>query len=743
MGKGSRSDRGHHIVKNKCLPLLQIGIPAGLGVNLTFTLLYFFQEHAGRSARQVILWTALGVLICAGLYFLTAAVITPWFKKISKTEKTAYLLLTLLAGFYFIAALPVSIPSNTIFLPEKKLIVFASGDHAPSSGGSEVQLTGFFNGINFVSYNDMKEEGKWVRGEFTITSAEQFPSSLTWKGKIYKKGYLEFATQLSGGVVRVTWDGMERVYDLYSPQPEKLQVELDNPPSIFFSTILPLFLTGISLSLVFFLAVILLTTLQGHLTPERPMPGSYWLLYSLPMVLCWSIWLMAFFPGLMSDDSVNQWMQVVREEFNDWHPVAHTLLIWLLTRVWFSPAVLPVFQIAVVSLVAARALGLANQWGAGRWITWLASLAIALMPVNSTFVISLWKDVLYSAALLGLTLELFQVVFTSGRWLNRKRNLVLFTLTLLGVSLFRHNGLPVVILVPLGLIIFFRNCRKKVFLITAVIFSIYFLVRGPLYTQLEVQKKSSVLGETVLLHQVGAHVNNHTPLSTDQTAYLDSLLPLENWNYRCFSVNNLFYNKDFRQDIFAQNSQKTWDVFLFTLRQDPMVNLRHLVCSSSLVWRFFTWKDSYENLASINEVDGNLKWISEPQVRSDDLTWIPGSKDILSLGLIQDSKIPGLTYPLWNFINLTTANLISVAFLWRPAMFLYNALTVVTLLAVRLRSWKMLFVATPLVIHTVFLGLTVVSQDIRYQYAAILIGLTMIPFFFIHNPTIENLDSGQ
>ncbi|MFR5855814.1 MAG: hypothetical protein ACLUE8_16645 [Lachnospiraceae bacterium] len=48
------------------------------------------------------------------------------------------------------------------------------------------------------------------------------------------------------------------------------------------------------------------------------------------------------YPGGVSYDAANQWEQAQSGQFNNWHPVFHTLLIWLVTRVYnhYSFAVL-------------------------------------------------------------------------------------------------------------------------------------------------------------------------------------------------------------------------------------------------------------------------------------------------------------------------------------------------------------------------------------------------------------------
>ncbi|MFM8320038.1 MAG: hypothetical protein ACKOC5_03900 [Chloroflexota bacterium] len=51
------------------------------------------------------------------------------------------------------------------------------------------------------------------------------------------------------------------------------------------------------------------------------------LLYMLPMLAAWGIFLLAFWPGVMTPDAIDQWNQVQTKSFNDFHPATHTLSI--------------------------------------------------------------------------------------------------------------------------------------------------------------------------------------------------------------------------------------------------------------------------------------------------------------------------------------------------------------------------------------------------------------------------------
>jgi hypothetical protein len=97
---------------------------------------------------------------------------------------------------------------------------------------------------------------------------------------------------------------------------------------------------------------------------------GFWPLYALPMIAVWSIYFLTFFPGIMTPDSIRQWGQVISGQFNDALPVTHTLLVILLTRLWFSPAAVIVFQIVTLGIAVAWGIRLIEDYGLSRWGGW-------------------------------------------------------------------------------------------------------------------------------------------------------------------------------------------------------------------------------------------------------------------------------------------------------------------------------------------------------------------------------------
>ncbi len=94
----------------------------------------------------------------------------------------------------------------------------------------------------------------------------------------------------------------------------------------------------------------------------------------------------------MSADSVFQWEQMLSGQYCDIHPAAHTLTIWLVTRVWLSPAAYALVQIGALAFTFALAMRELALAGISRRAQMALTALFALSPVNNVMVITLCQE---------------------------------------------------------------------------------------------------------------------------------------------------------------------------------------------------------------------------------------------------------------------------------------------------------------------------------------------------------------
>ena len=159
------------------------------------------------------------------------------------------------------------------------------------------------------------------------------------------------------------------------------------------------------------------------------------------MIFIWSFYLIAYYPGVMSVDSINQWSQIKSGVYWDGHPVVHTLFLKFLISIWSSPAVVALAQMLITALIFGFGLYSLETFGIKKEIIVIGIFFFTVFPTFGFMSIILWKDVSFSASLLLFSILDCQIVVTKGRYLDNKGNLIFIIIVSSIICLFRHNGL--------------------------------------------------------------------------------------------------------------------------------------------------------------------------------------------------------------------------------------------------------------------------------------------------------------
>ena len=418
--------------------------------------------------------------------------------------------------------------------------------------------------------------------------------------------------------------------------------------------------------------------------------------FACPSWIVWSISLAIYWPGMMSHDSIVQWRQLASGHIMDYQPALHTMVLWIMTRIWFTPAMVALFQILILGFSIGWFLKIIEDWGVNTQWVWIGSILVACSPINMVLSITIWKDILYTAVFIIITGLMFTIGTTKNdNYFNRKLNIILYSSLLALITLFRWNGAIIAISCLFFIWIFFRKKWKNTIYIFVTYLFIIIFFRGPIFSILDI-KTSKYLFYTLPLHHMGAFLSEEYVFTEDEKDFLNQIAPIEsNWDYDCnvirgyaFSENSI-YNKTF----LLNNNQEFLRLYFKSMFNYPLVYLKHLKCVTSFIWN--PW-------ASMEKMQ--LKTVGG-------IRWIPYENEF---GIISDSKIQFAVIPLTGYIKGTM-------FLWKPAIFLYLSIGVM-LFAIYKHGWYLLLTFIPLLSQSVGIALVTNSQEFRYQYPIVFIG---------------------
>ena len=631
-------------------------------------------------------------------------------KKVSELGGVKKLVfISLMAGLLTVLVLGRKPPYVIYFLPQHTMTLEINADPSLGEQNLEFSITGFERELGDISYFEFVTSGNWEREGNSLRWSGDTPATLKWQGRTGLRSKLYFTSNAEGGKVKLTWDDNIQAIDLATIRQDEQVVEhqFQIPLIQYLPAYLSLFVAASFL--IFLLTVFFIQLDIPNVKLKEKKSGFSWLQYAVPMIVIWGVYLAALWPGMMSPDSIDQWQQILTGQFNDSHPVVSTLIMWAITRIWFSPAAIASFQILALSLTAAWGLGYLREIGLPKAIAWIITGLFAISPVNAAIVNTLWKDIPYAVSILLFSILILKIVFTGGRWLGQRLNWLWFGLVGLLIALLRHNGFPIPVVCLILLIFCFKPFAKKIVFSLMTTIGLWLLIRYPVFDLLKVNTDTGTYSG-IFLHHIGAHLENGDEMTPEESAAVNSILDADKWVYDCCLLRVTNQVEGFTWDAVAKNSAGVRKTALSLALRHPLTEIKHTLCSSSLVW---------EVPGRCGELEGDPPY--------SETNWIAEN----TLGLHAESLLPDFSIILIRSIRQFRKSDLSIPFR-SPAISLYLLIFCVGILAYRKRSGKYLLILLPGMIQSMIMVLVNLAGDqFRYQYPVYLLGLFALGFLFL------------
>lgn len=241
--------------------------------------------------------------------------------------------------------------------------------------------------------------------------------------------------------------------------------------------------------------------------------------------LLWSPYFLRYFPGIMTLDSRVQLSYIEDMIFRNNHPFIQTWFeggIYNLGKFLFNNTNMAmgfytIIQMLILSAIFAYAVKFLYKHKFNSIIVVLVLFAYALLPQFALYSVTVWKDVLFGGAMLIMFISVIEMTLTDKLKIS---NIILFVISAVMILFFRNNGIYIMIVcLP-----FFIHCfRKKIKIILPILiglFTLYFVVTGPVYNYLKVEKPSNVESLGVPLQQVGRVIASDGKMGKEEKEYL-------------------------------------------------------------------------------------------------------------------------------------------------------------------------------------------------------------------------------
>jgi hypothetical protein len=420
--------------------------------------------------------------------------------------------------------------------------------------------------------------------------------------------------------------------------------------------------------------------------------------YAVGLLTVWIIYWLAFFPGVIMQDALDQWGQIVTGQYDNWHPVFHTWSLWLITYPWHSFGAVSLVQVLLTGLLMGQFLAMIRRLGAPGWMVWGGVFWLAVSPVFGWNVIAVWKDTAFSIAMLWTTALMLMVIYrgTVTPWCG-----IAIGTALSLVWLFRHNGPGVVVPVIIALAwMYWHRGRTGVLTAVLVCTGCVVLVEGPLYHRQNVSGVPTALKEQHLISQVAALVHAGTPMSDEDRDFLGAMLPIATWRsaYDCVSGNDLLFHSGMRTSLLDSQPWRLVGIWMRLAAQNPRAFGLHWLCATRFIWSIHSRLYIGPLLPDGGVVDPNEFGIGTHSV-------LPAAQRVLT-GIIEETDRKHSPFR---------------AAIWQPATALYLTLGALGMALWRARVAAPLLVWLPALANTAVWLVFAHSPGLRFQWPLMLL----------------------
>ena len=412
--------------------------------------------------------------------------------------------------------------------------------------------------------------------------------------------------------------------------------------------------------------------------------------------------LLSFFPGLLTSDLVDQINQAKLNSYSNAHPILHSFLVGNLTKlggIWV-PALFQILVFAIIWTYSCRVLRKYNDSTKNKVFQIIFTLIICVIPLNFLYSITLWKDILYSYAILAVLIYIY-----IGIKENFKFNIpqtICIGISTVAIMKLRHNG------VPIGFIMFAiflimnivknKKLKPAIGLITSFV-AFFIIMSIPTWAVNVNQSSDNVSGvlDSTKVYCMGALLNTDIQLEKEEEDFLNTIIDIEKWKeyYSPYDGTTLLFSQDYHSDVLKteEGQAKFNEIFMKYAKQKPLTLVVHLAKVNSIWW-------CIPEKGAMHSVIINNGSVSEMS---------NGIYDNHPITMTGNDK-------LGNYTIKTLENKLIYTLMYRPAVAILISFIAIIAVCVKDKKKEYLLILLPMILNIGTYVFLISSQDQRYFY---------------------------
>ncbi|MGW4421588.1 hypothetical protein [Streptosporangium sp. NPDC004631] len=293
------------------------------------------------------------------------------------------------------------------------------------------------------------------------------------------------------------------------------------------------------------------------------------------------LWWAAFYPGLMSYDSISYVWHVTTGHWMANHSVAYDGLVWLSLRLTGDLGALTLAQTIAMSGALACAASALRELGAPPIAAGLAAIAVPVLPATGSFVVTVWKDVPFTVCAVLATATLARLVSR-----RTAATLVALGVELTGMVVFRNNGfLFVAIAAPL-IVWSLRGTRPRLLAVVGVPLLLAFTLTGVVFPAMGIPGAPPSLTYATAYGDIAvAFKRARDSFTPRDTAVMAGVAPLSHWrgSADCHTADPTTQRPGFTAAADARNGELI-ALWRRVVLRTPTVVAAARLCRGSIAW---------------------------------------------------------------------------------------------------------------------------------------------------------------
>lgn len=300
---------------------------------------------------------------------------------------------------------------------------------------------------------------------------------------------------------------------------------------------------------------------QEKCKEENTINIKYFIVAWIGIFVLWIPYLIKYYPGIMTTDSIMQTGQAIAYGLNSHHPMFHTLFIKLCLEIGskikdynLGVAIYSILQMLIMSGIFSYTVYYMKKRDVSKTIRIITLLFFALYPVFPMYAVTMWKDVLFGTLMLLYTINIVELVHDTESYTSSWKRILGFIIITLLVMLLRNNGIYAIILSAPIVLIVFRKYYKQIIIMFLIPIILYYCFNSFAYNVLKANKGNIAEALSVPMQQMARVAKYHKDeLTEEQKNDIDEFIPVDKaaevYDSKISDpVKNLFNSEKFKTD---------------------------------------------------------------------------------------------------------------------------------------------------------------------------------------------------